>query len=53
MIVTGGENVSSIEVEEVLSGHPAVDEVAVVGSPPSDVGRIGHRFRDPTFGQDP
>ncbi len=33
MIVTGGENVSSIEVEEVLSRHPRVVECAVFGVP--------------------
>jgi fatty-acyl-CoA synthase len=31
MIKTGGENVSSREVEEVIYGHPGVAEVAVVG----------------------
>ena len=33
MIVTGGENVYSGEVEAVLYGHPAVREVAVFGIP--------------------
>jgi acyl-CoA synthetase (AMP-forming)/AMP-acid ligase II len=33
MIITGGENVSSIEVEDCLFGHPAVAEVAVIGVP--------------------
>ena len=33
MIITGGENVSSIEVEDVLFSHPAVAEVAVIGVP--------------------
>ncbi|HMQ24561.1 MAG TPA: AMP-binding protein [Acidimicrobiales bacterium] len=33
VIITGGENVSSREVEDVLSTHPAVDQVAVVGVP--------------------
>jgi acyl-CoA synthetase (AMP-forming)/AMP-acid ligase II len=33
MIVTGGENVYSPEVERVLTGHPAVAEVAVIGVP--------------------
>ncbi|GAA1223044.1 AMP-binding protein [Kitasatospora nipponensis] len=33
VIITGGENVSSIEVEDVLYGHPAVAEVAVIGVP--------------------
>jgi acyl-CoA synthetase (AMP-forming)/AMP-acid ligase II len=33
VIVSGGENVSSIEVEDVLASHPHVREVAVVGTP--------------------
>ncbi|GAA3240780.1 AMP-binding protein [Pseudonocardia petroleophila] len=33
VIITGGENVSSIEVEDTLAHHPAVAEVAVIGVP--------------------
>ena len=33
MILTGGENVASLEVEEVVAAHPAVARVAVVGVP--------------------
>jgi long-chain acyl-CoA synthetase len=33
MVVTGGENVYPVEVEEALSQHPAVREVAVIGVP--------------------
>ena len=33
MIKTGGENVASREVEEVLYQHPAISEVAVIGMP--------------------
>ncbi|MFB6888249.1 AMP-binding protein [Kitasatospora sp. NPDC056327] len=33
VIISGGENVSSIEVEDCLYGHPAVAEAAVIGVP--------------------
>jgi 2-furoate---CoA ligase len=33
MIITGGENVHPLEVEDVLAAHPGVREVAVVGLP--------------------
>ncbi len=33
VIITGGENVSSIEIEDALFSHPAVAEVAVIGVP--------------------
>jgi fatty-acyl-CoA synthase len=33
VIITGGENVSSIEVEDCLCSHPAIAEVAVIGVP--------------------
>src|SRR4029079_1831184 len=33
VIISGGENVSSIEVEDCIFSHPAVAEVAVVGIP--------------------
>ncbi|MFT4264851.1 MAG: AMP-binding protein [Nocardioides sp.] len=33
VIITGGENVSSIEVEDALFSHPAVQEAAVIGIP--------------------
>lgn len=33
MVVSGGENVYSIEVERVLAEHSAVTEVAVIGVP--------------------
>jgi len=40
MIVTGGENVYSGEVEAVIFGHPAVREVAVFGVPDSQWGEL-------------
>ena len=41
IIISGGENISSLEVEEVLSQHPAVLLAAVVARP------------DPTWGESP
>jgi feruloyl-CoA synthase len=38
MIVTGGENVYSKEVEDVIAAHPAVSEVAVIGLPHAEWG---------------
>ncbi|MEO8697194.1 MAG: AMP-binding protein [Acidimicrobiales bacterium] len=42
MIVTGGENVYSIEVENALASHPAVAQVAVIGIPDSKWGEAVH-----------
>lgn len=42
MIVTGGENVYSTEVENVLANHPAVGEVAVIGIPSDSWGEAVH-----------
>src|SRR3954449_6162916 len=40
VIITGGENVSSIEVEDVVFSHPAVAEVAVIGIPDDKWGEL-------------
>ena len=40
LIVSGGENVSSVEVEKALAAHPAVLEVAVVGVPHERWGEV-------------
>jgi long-chain acyl-CoA synthetase len=42
MIITGGENVYSTEVENALCDHPAVLEVAVFGVPDGDWGEKVH-----------
>jgi long-chain acyl-CoA synthetase len=42
MIVTGGENVYSSEVENALSTHPAVAQVAVIGVPDDRWGEAVH-----------
>jgi acyl-CoA synthetase (AMP-forming)/AMP-acid ligase II len=40
VIISGGENVSSIEVEDVLMSHPAVREVAAIGIPDEKWGEL-------------
>lgn len=40
MIISGGENIYSIEVEQVLAEHPAVVEVAVIGVPDEKWGEV-------------
>ena len=42
MIVSGGENVYSVEVEDVLAGHPSVLEAAVFGVPDPRWGEAVH-----------
>jgi fatty-acyl-CoA synthase len=40
VIISGGENVSSIEVEDALMSHPAVREAAVIGIPDEKWGEL-------------
>ncbi len=40
VIIRGGENISPIEVEEVLSSHPKIDEVAVIGVSDEEWGQV-------------
>jgi fatty-acyl-CoA synthase len=44
VIISGGENISSVEVESVLLRHPAVQEVAIVGFPHPRWGEAPHAF---------
>jgi fatty-acyl-CoA synthase len=44
VIISGGENISSIEVEGTLLQHPAVQEAAVVGLPDEKWGEAPHAF---------
>ena len=45
VIVSGGENVASREVEAVLHSHPGVADVAVIGLPDRALGRAGRGGR--------
>ena len=40
VIISGGENVSSIEVEDAIFSHPDVSEVAVIGIPDEKWGEL-------------
>jgi fatty-acyl-CoA synthase len=44
VIISGGENISSVEVEGVLLRHPAVQEVAIVGLPHEKWGETPYAF---------
>jgi fatty-acyl-CoA synthase len=39
-IISGGENIATVEVEQALSAHPDVEEAAVVGAPDETWGEI-------------
>ena len=44
VIISGGENISSVEVEDILHRHPAVDSVAVVAKPDAKWGEVPCAF---------
>ena len=53
MVVSGGENVYPIEVEEALSQHPGVSEVAVIGLPDERWGETVTAIVVPVAGSEP
>ena len=44
IIISGGENISSLEVERVLYEHPAVLEAAIVARPDEKWGEVPHAY---------
>jgi fatty-acyl-CoA synthase len=44
VIISGGENISSVELEGIMLRHPAVQEIAVVGLPDEKWGESPHGF---------
>jgi len=50
MIVTGGENVYSVEVENAIASHPGVAQVAVIGIPSEQWGEAVHAIVVPKEG---
>ena len=53
MIIRGGENIYPREIEQVLFGHPAVADVAVVGVPDAKLGEQVAAFVRPAPGRTP
>ncbi|MBV8987226.1 MAG: AMP-binding protein [Solirubrobacterales bacterium] len=52
VIISGGENISTIEVEQAISRHPAVAEVAVVSTPDEKWGERPKAFIELAEGKD-
>ena len=52
IIISGGENISSIEVEEVLYSYPSVEIAAVVAMPHEKWGETPCAFIEPTLGHE-
>src|SRR5205823_6161766 len=50
MFIVGGFNAYPAEIENVLNGHPAVAQVAVVGVPDARLGEVGMAFVIPATG---
>lgn len=44
IVISGGENISTLEVEEVLYRHPSIREAAVVAQPDERWGEVPHAF---------
>lgn len=53
MVISGGENVYPIEIEQVLYGHPAIAEVSVIGTPDDKWGETVTAIIVPADGADP
>jgi acyl-CoA synthetase (AMP-forming)/AMP-acid ligase II len=44
IVISGGENIATIEVEQALTAHPAISEAAVVGRPDEKWGEVPVAF---------
>jgi len=47
VVITGGENIYPVEVEEVLQSHPKIYDVGVIGIPDERLGEIAAAVIDP------
>ncbi len=53
LIIRGGENISSGEIEDVIDAHPKVDESAVIGVPDAEWGEVVKAIVVPNKGEHP
>jgi fatty-acyl-CoA synthase len=53
VIISGGENIATIEVEQALAAHPSVSEVAVVAAPDERWGEVPVAFVTAAGGESP
>jgi len=44
IIISGGENISSVQVETIMATHPSVNEIAVVAMPDEKWGEVPCAF---------
>ena len=51
VVITGGENIYPVEVEEVLQSHPKIYDAAVIGVPDERLGEIAAAVIDPKPGE--
>jgi acyl-CoA synthetase (AMP-forming)/AMP-acid ligase II len=51
VIITGGENIFPVEIEDFLQGHPDVHDVAVIGLPDSRLGEVAAAIVMPKSGR--
>jgi len=53
IILRGGENISVVEIEELIMAHPAVEDISVIGMPDKDLGERVCAYIKPVPGQKP
>jgi acyl-CoA synthetase (AMP-forming)/AMP-acid ligase II len=51
VVITGGENIYPVEVEDVLHSHPKIYDVAIIGIPDVRLGEIAVAIVDPKPGE--
>jgi len=51
VVITGGENIYPVEIEEVLQGHPKIHDAAVIGLPDERLGEIAAAIIEAEPGQ--